>query len=168
MSIIAVLTFRRPVIKLLIECITKFYAYCPVVLTSMEDFKYLPRKNYLILGRIRTKNTQKRKKVLQQNEPLLKIESTGENLVSCSADSNKQNDVIESDNCDLSNARNIPSEISENADQIYQQQADFQDAPGESLESNQENESVQINHPNLLFDTNHSVLIKKNNQIDDS
>lgn len=156
---------QNKVIKLLIECVTKFYAYCPIVLTSPDDLKYLPRKNYLILGRIRTKNTQKRKKVLQQNEPLLKIESTGENLVSCSADSNKQNDVIESDNCDLSNARNIPSEISENADQIYQQQADFQDAPGESLESNQENESVQINHPNLLFDTNHSVLIKKNKQI---
>lgn len=156
---------QNKVIKLLIECVTKFYAYCPIVLTSPDDLKYLPRKNHLILGRIRTKNTQKRKKVLQQNEPLLKIESTGENLVSCSADSNKQNDVIESDNCDLSNARNIPSEISENADQIYQQQADFQDAPGESLESNQENESVQINHPNLLFDTNHSVLIKKNKQI---
>lgn len=156
---------QNKVIKLLIECVTKFYAYCPIVLTSPDDLKYLPRKNYLILGRIRTKNTQKRKKVLQQNEPLLKIESTGENLVSCSADSNKQNDVIESDNCDLSNARNIPSEIYENADQIYQQQADFQDAPGESLESNQENESVQINHPNLLFDTNHSVLIKKNKQI---
>lgn len=152
-------------IKLLIECVTKFYAYCPIVLTSPDDLKYLPRKNYLILGRIRTKNTQKRKKVLQQNEPLLKIESTGENLVSCSADSNKQNDVIESDNCDLSNARNIPSEISENADQIYQQQADFQDAPGETLESNQENESVQINHPNLLSDTNHTVLIKENKQI---
>ena len=65
----------------------------------------------------------------------------------------------------MSNARNIPSEISENADQIYQQQADFQDAPGESLESNQENESMQINHLNLLSDTNHTVLNKENKQI---
>lgn len=61
--------------------------------------------------------------------------------------------------------QHIPSEISESANQISQKQADFQDAPEESLESNQENEFTQINTPELLSDKNHTVLIKDNKQI---
>ena len=91
----------------------------------------------MILGRIRTKNTKKREKVLKSIESASTIESTEESLVSCSADSDKQNDFIESDNYDLSNAQHILSEISESTDQMSQQQADFQDAPEESLASNQ-------------------------------
>src|SRR5690606_6304611 len=155
---------QNKVIKLLIECITKFYAYCPVVLTSMEEFKYLPRKNYLILGRIRTKNTQKREKDLQQHEPSSKIERIGENLESCSVDSDNQNDVIESGNSEFSKTGHMPLEISESTDQVSQQQADFQDDPGKSLESNQEHDSMQINNPSLTSDTNHTVQIKEDEQ----
>lgn len=156
---------QNKVIKLLVQCLAEFYAYCPMVLMSQDDLKYLPRKNYLILGRIRTKNTKKREKVLKHIESPSTIESPEGNLVLCSADNKKQNDVIESDNCDLSNAQHIPSEISESANQISQKQADFQDAPEESLESNQENEFTQINTPELLSDKNHTVLIKDNKQI---
>lgn len=128
---------QNKVIKLLVQCLAEFYAYCPMVLMNQDDLKYLPRKNYLILGRIRTKNTKKREKVLKSIESASTIESTEESLVSCSADSDKQNDFIESDNYDLSNAQHILSEISESTDQMSQQQADFQDAPEESLASNQ-------------------------------
>lgn len=155
---------QNKVIKLLIECMTKFYAYCPVVLTSMEDFKYLPRKNYLILGRIRTKNTQKREKDLQQHEPSSKIESMGQNLESCSVDSDNQNDVIESGNSEFSKTGHMSLEISESTDQVFQQQADFQDAPGKSLESNQEHDSMQINNPSLTSHTNHILQIKEDEQ----
>ena len=156
---------QNKVIKLLVQCLAEFYAYCPMVLMNQDDLKYLPRKNYLILGRIRTKNTKKREKVLKHIESSSTIESTEENLVSCSADSDKQNYFIESDNCDLSNAQHIPSEISESTDQMSQQQADFQDAPEESLESNQENKSMRRDNPDLLSDTNHTVLIKEDKKI---
>ena len=44
-------------------------------------------------------------------------------------------------------------------------QADFQDAPEESLESNQENKSMRRDNPDLLSDTNHTVLIKEDKKI---
>ena len=150
---------QNKVIKLLVQCLAEFYAYCPMVLMNKDDLKYLPRKSYLILGRIRTKNTKKREKVLKSIELAATLESAGGRLVSCSVDSDKQNDL---GNGDLSNTQHIPSEIS---DQIYQQQANLQDTYEESPASNQENESMQINHLNLLSDTNHTVLNKENKQI---
>ncbi|WP_217487573.1 hypothetical protein, partial [Acinetobacter bereziniae] len=40
----------------LIEKISIFYAYCPLILVDEKDLEYLPRKDCLILGRIRKKN----------------------------------------------------------------------------------------------------------------
>lgn len=156
---------QNKVIRLLIECVTRFYAYCPIVLTSLDDLKYLPRKNYLILGRIRTKNTKKREKVLKHTGSASAIESTEENSVSCLADSDKQNDFIESDNSDVSNAQHVPLEISESADQITQQQPNFEDVPERSENSNQEKELIDMDNLDSVSDTNHTVLIKENKQI---
>jgi len=153
---------QNKVIKLLVQCLAEFYAYCPMVLMNKDDLKYLPRKSYLILGRIRTKNTKKREKILKSIESASTLESAEGRLVSCSVESDKQNDL---GNCDLSNTQHIPSEISESANQITQQQANLQDIYEESPASNQENESMQINSPELFSHTNHTVLIKSNKQI---
>ncbi|MDD2945171.1 MAG: hypothetical protein PHG15_05035 [Acinetobacter sp.] len=152
--------------NLLIENVSKFYSYCPLILVDELDLENSPRKQLLILGRNRKAKNKASDEITDTlNDLQTQKQDMAKNQVLCSVVRDKQNDLIQTDNCDFSNARNIPSEISENADQIYQQQADFQDAPGETLESNQENESVQINHPNLLSDTNHTVLIKENKQI---
>jgi len=156
---------QNKVIKLLVQCLTEFYAYCPMVLMDQSDLKNLPRKNYLILGRIRTKNTKKREKVLKHTESAPAIESTEENSVSCLADSDKQNDFIESDNSDVSNAQHVPLEISESADQITQQQPNFEDFPERSENSNQEKELIDMDNLDSVSDTNHTVLIKENKQI---
>lgn len=154
---------QNKVIELLIECVTRFYAYCPIVLTSLDDLTYLPRKNYLILGRIRTKKSHKREKDLQQNGAP-KIESIGENLESYSVASDTQNEVIESSNSDFFQTGYMPSEISESIDQMSQQKSNFQDALGKILESNQEHDPMPINTPNLTFDANHTVQIKESEQ----
>lgn len=154
---------QNKVIELLIECVTRFYAYCPIVLTSLDDLTYLPRKNYLILGRIRTKKSHKREKDLQQNGAP-KIESIGENLESYSVASDTQNEVIESSNSDFFQTGYMPSEISESIDQMSQQKSNFQDALGKILDSNQEHDPMPINTPNLTFDANHTVQIKESEQ----
>lgn len=88
----------------------------------------------------------------------------GQNLESCSVDSDNQNDVIESGNSEFSKTGHMSLEISESTDQVFQQQADFQDAPGKSLESNQEHDSMQINNPSLTSHTNHILQIKEDEQ----
>lgn len=156
---------QNKVIQLLIQCLAEFYAYCPMILMDQNDLENLPRKNYLILGRIRTRNTQKREKVLKHIEASPTSDSTKENLVSYSVDSDKQNDVIESDDSDLSTLKHVSSDIFESADQMSQQQANFQDAPEENLESNQEKESAQVDGLDIVLDAKHTVQPKENKQI---
>lgn len=155
---------QNKVIKLLVQCLTEFYAYCPMVLMSQDDLRYLPRKNYLILGRIRTKNTQKREKVLKHIKSSSTIESTDENLVLCSADSNKQNDFIEFENYDLSNAQYTSSEISESTDQMSQQQTNFHNISEGNRELNQENESKKMDSQDSVSDKNRIELNTENKQ----
>lgn len=47
---------RKKTQNKLIEKISIFYAYCPLILVDEKDLEYLPRKDCLILGRIRKKN----------------------------------------------------------------------------------------------------------------
>lgn len=156
---------QNKVIQLLIQCLAEFYAYCHMILMDQNDLENLPRKNYLILGRIRTRNTQKREKVLKHIEASPTSDSTKENLVSYSVDSDKQNDVIESDDSDLSTLKHVSSDIFESADQMSQQQVNFQDAPEENLESNQEKESAQVDGLDTVLDAKHTVQTKENKQI---
>ena len=135
-----------------------------MVLMSQDDLRYLPRKNYLILGRIRTKNTQKREKVLKHIKSSSTIESTDENLVLCSADSNKQNDFIEFENYDLSNAQYTSSEISESTDQMSQQQTNFHNISEGNRELNQENESKKMDSQDSVSDKNRIELNTENKQ----
>lgn len=51
----------------LIEKISMFYAYCPLILVDEKNLEYLPRKDCLILGRIREKKGNKRNSDGKQN-----------------------------------------------------------------------------------------------------
>ncbi len=152
--------------NLLIESVSKFYSYCPLILVDELDLANSPRKQLLILGRNRkAKNKASDEITDTRNELQTQKPDTAKKQVLGSVDSDKQNDFVEADNGDLSNAQFVPSEISESANQITQQPANFQDAPKECLESNQTEEFTQIDNSDLLSDTNHTVQIKENKQI---
>jgi len=59
---------RRKTQNKLIEKISMFYAYCPLILVDDKDLKYLPRKDCLILGRVRAPNIKKDQKVTEAQE----------------------------------------------------------------------------------------------------
>lgn len=151
--------------KMLIESVSKFYSYCPLILVDELDLENSPRKQLLILGRNRKAKNKASDEITDTlNDLQTQKQDMAKNQVLCSVVRDKQNDLIQTDNGDLSKAQSVPSEISESANQITQQQADFQDAPGKSLESNQEHNSMQINNPSLTSDTNYTVQIKEDEQ----
>ena len=59
---------RRKIQHKLIEKISMFYAYCPLILVEDKDLKYLPRKDCLILGRVRASNIKKGQKVTEAQQ----------------------------------------------------------------------------------------------------
>lgn len=151
--------------KMLIESVSKFYSYCPLILVDELDLENSPRKQLLILGRNRKAKNKSSDEITDTlNDLQTQKQDMAKNQVLCSVVRDKQNDLIQTDNGDLSKAQFVPSEISESANQITQQPANFQDAPGKSLESNQEHDSMQINNPSLTSDTNHTVQIKEDEQ----
>ena len=50
---VAVFLGQKTKRKLLIEKVSLFYAYCPMILVQPDEYEWLPRKSCLILGRVR-------------------------------------------------------------------------------------------------------------------
>ena len=61
--------------KLLIEKISLYYAYSPMILVAPDDYELLPRKNCLILGRVRSAHPKK------DNQPVTSSPDNIEGLV---------------------------------------------------------------------------------------
>ncbi len=117
--------------KMLIESVSKFYSYCPLILVDELDLENSPRKQLLILGRNRKAKNKSSDEITDTlNDLQTQKQDMAKNQVLCSVVRDKQNDLIQTDNGDLSKAQFVPSEISESANQITQQPANFQDAPG--------------------------------------
>ncbi len=55
---VAVFLGQKTKRKLLIEKVSLFYAYCPMILVQPDEYEWLPRKSCLILGRVRSSHSK--------------------------------------------------------------------------------------------------------------
>lgn len=125
--------------KLLIQSVSKFYSYCPLILVDELDIENSPRKQLLILGRKRKAKNKANDEITDTfNDLQTQKPDMAKNQILGSVVRDKQNDLVEAYNDDSSNAQSVPVKIADSEDQITQQQPNSEDVPEQNENSNQD------------------------------
>ena len=157
---------QKKIKKLLIESVSKFYSYCPLILVDELDIENSPRKQLLILGRHPKAKDKASAEITDTcNDQQTQEPDTDKKQVLSSVDSDKQNDLIEADSGDASNAQSVALKLDDSADQTKPQQPNSEDDPEQNENSNQDKEFTEMGSPDSVSETNQPEQTNSDKQI---
>lgn len=152
--------------KMLIESVSKFYSYCPLILVDELDLENSPRKQLLILGRNRKAKNKASDEITDTlNDQQTQEPDTDKKQVLSSVNSDKQNDLVEADSGDASNAQSVALKIDDSANQAMPQQPNSEDDPEQNENSNQDKEFTEMGSPDSVSETNQPEQTNSDKQI---
>ncbi|MDM1721363.1 hypothetical protein [Acinetobacter towneri] len=152
--------------NLLIESVSKFYSYCQLILIDELDLENSPRKQLLILGRNRKAKDKSSDEITDTcNDQQTQEPDTDKKQVLSSVDSDKQNDLVEADSGDASNAQSVALKLDDSANQAMPQQPNSEDDPEQNENSNQDKEFTEMGSPDSVSETNQPEQTNSDKQI---
>ena len=95
----------------------------------------------------------------------LPISDTDKKQVLSSVDSDKQNDLVEADSGDASNAQSVALKLDDSANQAMPQQPNSEDDPEQNENSNQDKEFIEMGSPDSVSETNQPEQTNSDKQI---